>query len=90
MRENRTHGLEGGGPALNRVSLPLSCSFTPTYPPLTNYQHTTRSVVPLSLSPATPSTPTEVDSNRLSYFYNGLDQNLVGVEQVQPIHDILA
>ena len=31
-----------------------------------------------------------LDPNRLSYFYSGLDQRLVGVEDVQPIHDIIA
>ncbi|QEG35651.1 DUF1501 domain-containing protein [Bythopirellula goksoeyrii] len=30
------------------------------------------------------------DPNRLSYFYNGLDQKLVGVEHVEPIRDIVA
>ncbi|TWT51887.1 hypothetical protein KOR42_33610 [Thalassoglobus neptunius] len=31
-----------------------------------------------------------LDPNRLSYFFSGLDQKLVGVEQVQPIHPIIA
>jgi len=31
-----------------------------------------------------------VDPNRLSYFYNGLDQKLVGVEHVEPIQKIMA
>jgi len=31
-----------------------------------------------------------LDPNRLSYFYNGLDQKLVGVEHVEPIREILA
>ena len=31
-----------------------------------------------------------VDPNRLSYFYGGLDQKLVGVEGAEPIHSILA
>jgi hypothetical protein len=31
-----------------------------------------------------------VDPNRLSYFYNGLDQRLVGVEGVEPIRQIIA
>ena len=31
-----------------------------------------------------------LDPNRLSYFYSGLDQKLVGVEEVQPIHEIIA
>jgi hypothetical protein len=31
-----------------------------------------------------------LDPNRLSYFFGGLDQKLVGVEHVQPIKDILA
>ncbi|MCH2129081.1 MAG: DUF1501 domain-containing protein [Pirellulaceae bacterium] len=30
-----------------------------------------------------------LDPNRLSYFYNGLDQKLVGVERVEPIRQIL-
>jgi hypothetical protein len=30
-----------------------------------------------------------LDPNRLSYFYNGLDQKLVGVEPIQPIHQII-
>ena len=31
-----------------------------------------------------------LDPNRLSYFYSGLDQKLVGVEHVEPIHEIMA
>ena len=31
-----------------------------------------------------------LDPNRLSYFFSGLDQKLVGVEHVEPIHDIIA
>lgn len=31
-----------------------------------------------------------IDPNRLSYFYGGLDQKLVGVEEVKPIHQIIA
>ena len=31
-----------------------------------------------------------VDPNNLSFFYNGLDQKLVGVEGADPIHQILA
>ena len=31
-----------------------------------------------------------IDPNRLSYFFGGLDQKLVGVEHVDPIHQILA
>jgi hypothetical protein len=31
-----------------------------------------------------------LDPNRLSYFHGGLDQKLVGVEPVQPIHAVLA
>ena len=31
-----------------------------------------------------------LDPNGLSYFYNGLDQKLVGVEEVEPIHEIIA
>ncbi|MEL6106416.1 MAG: DUF1501 domain-containing protein [Planctomycetota bacterium] len=31
-----------------------------------------------------------LDPNRLSYFYGGLDQKLVGVEHVEPIHEIIA
>jgi len=30
-----------------------------------------------------------LDPNRLSYFYNGLDQKLVGVEHVEPIGQIV-
>lgn len=31
-----------------------------------------------------------LDPNRLSYFYSGLDQKLVGVERVEPIHEAIA
>jgi hypothetical protein len=31
-----------------------------------------------------------LDPDRLTYFYSGLDQKLVGVEGAEPIHDILA
>ncbi len=31
-----------------------------------------------------------LDPNRLTYFYGGLDQKLVGVEGAEPIHDVLA
>lgn len=31
-----------------------------------------------------------LDPNHLSYFYSGLDQKLVGVEEVHPIHEIIA
>jgi hypothetical protein len=31
-----------------------------------------------------------LDPNRLTYFYRGLDQKLVGVEPVEPIHEIIA
>lgn len=31
-----------------------------------------------------------LDPNRLAYFYRGLDQKLVGVEHVEPIHQIIA
>ena len=31
-----------------------------------------------------------LDPNRLSYFYNGLDQKLVGVEGAEPIRQIIA
>lgn len=31
-----------------------------------------------------------LDPNRLSYFYSGLDQKLVGVEHINPIHEIIA
>ena len=31
-----------------------------------------------------------LNPNQLSYFYGGLDQKLVGVEHVDPIHDIIA
>jgi hypothetical protein len=30
------------------------------------------------------------DPNRISYFYNGLSQKLVGVEPIEPIHQIIA
>ena len=30
------------------------------------------------------------DPNNLSYFYNGLDQKLVGVEGAEPIKQIIA
>ena len=31
-----------------------------------------------------------LEPNRLSYFFGGLDQKLVGVEHVEPIHEIMA
>jgi hypothetical protein len=31
-----------------------------------------------------------LDPNRLSYFFRGLDQKLVGVEAVDPIQQIIA
>jgi hypothetical protein len=31
-----------------------------------------------------------IDPNNLSYFYNGLDQKLVGVEEIDPISEIMA
>ena len=31
-----------------------------------------------------------IDPNQLSYFYNGLNQKLVGVEPVSPIHEVIA
>jgi len=31
-----------------------------------------------------------LDPNHLAYFYGGLDQKLVGVEPIKPIHDIIA
>ena len=31
-----------------------------------------------------------LDPNNLSFFYNGLDQKLVGVEGAEPIYDIMA
>ena len=31
-----------------------------------------------------------MDPNKLSYFFGGLDQKLVGVEEVEPIHEIIA
>ncbi len=31
-----------------------------------------------------------LDPNRLSYFYKGLDQKLVGVEEVEPIAEIIS
>jgi hypothetical protein len=30
-----------------------------------------------------------IDPNRLSYFHSGLDQKLVGVEPIEPIHEII-
>jgi hypothetical protein len=30
-----------------------------------------------------------LDANRLTYFYNGLDQKLVGVEGAEPIHEVI-
>lgn len=34
--------------------------------------------------------PMGLDPNWLSYFFGGLNQKLVGVEEVEPIHEILA
>ena len=34
--------------------------------------------------------PTMPDPNGLSYLYRGLDQKLVGVEHVEPIHEVIA
>jgi hypothetical protein len=31
-----------------------------------------------------------IDPNRLSYFHSGLDQKLVGVEPIAPIHEIIS
>ena len=31
-----------------------------------------------------------LDPNRLTYFFGGLDQKLVGVEHVEPIREVLA
>jgi hypothetical protein len=31
-----------------------------------------------------------IDPNSLSYFYNGLDQKLIGVEEIEPISEIMA
>lgn len=31
-----------------------------------------------------------LNPNQLSYFYSGLDQKLVGVEEVEPIHEVIA
>ena len=31
-----------------------------------------------------------LDPNRLTYFYNGLDQKLVGVEGAEPIHQVMS
>ena len=31
-----------------------------------------------------------IDPNRLSYFHSGLDQKLVGVEPIEPIHEIIS
>ena len=30
-----------------------------------------------------------IDPNRLTYFYNGLDQKLVGVEHAEPIAELI-
>jgi hypothetical protein len=38
---------------------------------------------------ATVLTQMGLDPNRLSFFFNGLDQKLVGVEEVEPIHKII-
>jgi hypothetical protein len=38
---------------------------------------------------ATILTQLGLDPNRLSYFYSGLDQKLVGVEPVEPIRKLL-
>ena len=39
---------------------------------------------------ATVLTLMGLDPNNLSYFYNGLDQKLVGVEGAEPIYQALA
>ena len=39
---------------------------------------------------ATVLTQLGLDPNHLSYFYNGLDQKLVGVEPVEPIREVIA
>jgi len=39
---------------------------------------------------ATILTQLGLDPNRLSFFYNGLDQKLVGVEGAEPIHQLIA
>src|SRR5919112_2143019 len=39
---------------------------------------------------ATVLTQLGIDPNALHYFYNGLDQKLVGVEGAEPIHQIIA
>jgi hypothetical protein len=31
-----------------------------------------------------------LDPNQFSYFFRGLDQKLVGVEAVEPVHQIMA
>ena len=31
-----------------------------------------------------------LDPNKLNYFHDGLNKKLVGVEEVEPIHEILA
>jgi hypothetical protein len=39
---------------------------------------------------ATILTQMGLDPNKLSYFYSGLDQKLVGVEHVEPIQELIA
>jgi len=39
---------------------------------------------------ATVLTQLGLDPNNLTYFYNGLDQKLVGVEPIDPIHELIA
>ena len=39
---------------------------------------------------ATMLTLLGLDPNGLSYFFNGLDQKLVGVEGAEPIHQVIA
>ncbi len=49
-----------------------------------------RDPVPVKKLHATILHQMGIDPNRLSYFYGGLDQKLVGVEHVEPIKEIIA
>jgi hypothetical protein len=49
-----------------------------------------RNPVPVKKLHATVLHQLGIDPNRLSYFYGGLDQKLVGVEHVEPIKDVIA
>ncbi|MEC7921771.1 MAG: DUF1501 domain-containing protein, partial [Planctomycetota bacterium] len=39
---------------------------------------------------ATMLTQMGLDPNKLSFFYNGLNQRLVGVEGAEPIHQLIS